>query len=145
MSAARKSKRPAPFAVRLTEAEKAALKARAGSRPLGAYIREMALDGLPEARRRRSPVRDGEALGRALGLLGQSRIANNLNQIAKAANQGSLPVTDEVEADLRAACAHIAEIRCLLLEALGKKLPPAPAPSLAPEFAKAAAKRELHR
>ncbi|MGE3992572.1 plasmid mobilization relaxosome protein MobC [Pseudorhodoplanes sp.] len=67
-------------------------------------------------------MKDGEPLGRLLALLGQSRIANNLNQLAKAANQGALPVTVEVEADLRAACAEVFEMRLLLLRALGIKI-----------------------
>jgi hypothetical protein len=58
-------------------------------------------------------------LGQLLALLGQSRLANNLNQLAKAANQGSLPVTAEIEAELQQACAHILEMRLLLLKALG--------------------------
>jgi hypothetical protein len=133
--------RPAPFPIRLTDAEKATLKARAGDKPLGAYIREKALEGAAKARRsRRTPVRDADALGRVLALLGQSRIANNLNQLARSANQGSLPVTDDVEADLREACASVLEIRTLLLEALGKKAPEEPAPSLVPAFARASQK-----
>jgi hypothetical protein len=133
----KRATRPAPFPIRFTEAEKAALKARAGEQPLGAYIRAKALDGLTEARRkRRTPVRDADALGRVLALLGQSRIANNLNQLAKSANMGSLPVTDEVEADLRDACALVGEVRSLLMQALGKQTTNE-APSLVPEFERA--------
>jgi len=141
-----RAKRPAPFPIRFTAAEKAALKARAGSQPLGAYIRAKALDGLQEARReRKTPVRDADALGRVLALLGQTRLANNLNQLAKSANQGSLPVTEDVEADLREACALVTEIRRLLLLALGKQLPPEASPSLVPAFEKAAARTELQQ
>ena len=35
-------------------------------------------------------------LAKLLGVLGKSRIANNINQLAKAANSGSLPVNEEV-------------------------------------------------
>lgn len=114
------TERSAPLSVRFTEAEKARLRDLAGSRPLGHYIRDRALQGDAEPRAaRNSPVKDAEPLGRLLGLLGQSRLSSNLNQLAKAANQGSLPVTEETEADLRQACADVFEMRLLLLRALG--------------------------
>lgn len=112
-----------PFSIRLTGAEKERLLARAGSVPLGIYIRNAILDNEAEPRARvRRPLKDAEPLGRLLGLLGQSRLANNLNQLAKAANQGSLPLTVEVEAKLRQACAEVHEMRLLLLRALGLKI-----------------------
>lgn len=124
MTAAPKtSERSTPLSVRFTEAEKARLRALAGNRPVGLYIRERALDSDAEPRARvRQPVKDAEPLGRLLGLLGQSRLASNLNQLAKAANQGSLPLTLEVEAELRQACAEVHEMRLLLLRALGLKI-----------------------
>lgn len=115
-----------PLSVRFTEAEKAILRQRAGGGPLSAFIRAAALGSVPAGRT--APGRDRDALARLLGALGQSRVANNLNQLAKAANLGSLPVTPETEGDLRRACA---EMRQLLLEALGLR------PARAGESAKA--------
>jgi hypothetical protein len=66
-------------------------------------------------------VQDQNTLSQLLGLLGKSHIANNLNQLAKAANFGSLPVTQETEADLRRACADVAAMRSMLMQALGLK------------------------
>lgn len=121
MSAA--SSKSKPISVRLTDAEKARLEALAGGTPLSQFIRERALGDGTEARARvRQPLKDAEPLGRLLGLLGQSRLSSNLNQLAKAANQGSLPVTKEVEDDLKAACAQVFEMRFLLLKALGLKI-----------------------
>ncbi|WP_375413010.1 plasmid mobilization relaxosome protein MobC [uncultured Bradyrhizobium sp.] len=114
--------RSAPLSIRFTETEKARLQDKAGSVPLGTFIRQTMLDdGMtpPRWSRRSYPVKDGEALGRLLGLLGQSRIANNLNQLAKAANLGTLPVLKETEDSLNAACAGVLEMRRLLLTALG--------------------------
>lgn len=124
MSAApRTPERSTPLSVRFTETEKARLRALAGNRPLGLFIRERALGGDAEPRARvRQPVKDAEPLGRLLAPLGQSRLASNLNQLAKAANQGSLPVTAEVEAELRQACAEVHDMRLLLLRALGLKI-----------------------
>lgn len=112
-----------PLSVRFTEAEKARLGDLAGNTPLSQFIRERALGDATDRRAKvRQPLKDAEPLARLLGLLGQSRLASNLNQLAKAANHGSLPVTQEVEADLQAACAHVLEMRLLLLKALGVKI-----------------------
>ena len=51
-------------------------------------------------------------------MLGQSRLANNMNQLAKAANSGSLPVTPETEEALLNAVREVAYMRTLLIQAL---------------------------
>lgn len=115
-------KYPPPFSLRLTYEERARLIAEASGRPLGAYIRECLLGDAAKPRQwyGNSPVKDYEALGRVLGALGQSRLAQNLNQLAKAVHTGSLPVTPETEADLQQACRDVAAMRAELLRALGK-------------------------
>lgn len=111
---------PAPFSLRLTEAERAALEAQAGGMPLGAFIRSRLLDGASEPRRaRRRPLKDEAALARLLGELGNARLANNLNQLAKAANTGSLPVTQETLQAILTACQDVRTMRACLLAALG--------------------------
>ena len=114
-------KYPPPFSLRLTYEERARLEAEADGKLLGAYIRERLLgdDVAPRTRRGNSPVKDKEALGRVMGALGASRLSSNLNQLAKAVNTGSLPVTPETEDELREACREIAELRADLLKALG--------------------------
>jgi len=116
-----KKKYPPPFSLRLTLEERARLEAEAGDLPLGAYIRERLLgdDAAPRTRRGNSPVKDKEALGRVMGALGAARLSANLNQLAKAVNTGSLPVTPETEAELQDACRKIADMRADLLRALG--------------------------
>lgn len=113
----------APFSLRLSVEERAALDRAAGSEPLGAYIRSRLFSedaALPAPRRRRREVvADHAALGRVLGALGQSRLSNNLNQIAKAAHLGALPMSDDLAAELRDACADIAAMRADLMRALG--------------------------
>ena len=113
---------PPPFSLRLTFDERSRLDAERGNKPLGAYIRERLLgeDAAPRKRSGNSPVKDTEALGRVLGALGQSRLSSNLNQLAKAVNTGSLPVTPETEADLQQACREVAALRVDLMRALGK-------------------------
>ncbi len=113
---------PAPFSLRLTHEERARLLAAAGRKPVGAYIRERLFgdDAAPRKRQGNSPIKDHEALGRVLGALGGSRLSSNLNQLAKAVNTGSLPVTPETEADLKQACHEVSAMRADLLRALGK-------------------------
>ena len=113
---------PAPFSLRLTHEERARLLADAGHKPMGAYIRERLFgdDAAPRKRRGNSPIKDDEALGRVAGRSGRSRLSSNLNQLAKAVNTGSLPVTPETEADLQEACREVKAMRADLLRALGK-------------------------
>ncbi len=117
----RKQKREAPFSLRLSFEEKALLRAAANGVPLGAYIKAKLFDEPLEKVRRRNtnPVKDHEALGRLLGSLGQSRLSQNLNQLARATNTGALPVSAEVEAELRQACADVKAMREELMRALG--------------------------
>jgi hypothetical protein len=136
VEAKRRSNRP--LSIRFSDSEKALLAEKAGGLPLGTFIRAAVLgEGVkPRLTRQRHPVRNGEQLGSLLGLLGQSRMANNLNQLAKAANSGSLPVTVETEAELKQACAYVAEMRQLLLLALGIEASGDPRPHLSAEFSK---------
>jgi hypothetical protein len=117
----KKKPREAPFSLRLSFEEKALLRAAANGVPLGAYIKAKLFDEPLEKVRRRNtnPVKDHEALGRVLGALGKSRLSQNLNQIARAANMGSLPVSPELEDELRQACADVEALRKELLRALG--------------------------
>ena len=88
---------------------------------LGAYIRSVLFDQeLPKVRRRGTrPVADHAELARVLAVLGSARLSSNMNQLAKAVNTGSLPVTPDTESELRAACADIAAMRQMLVKALG--------------------------
>lgn len=111
---------PPPFSLRLTAEERVRLDHDAGNVPLGAYIRSRLFDGLPPRPvNSRRPARDDKLLAQLLGAFGQSRIANNLNQLAHAANCGSLLLTPEGEASLRASCDAVTLIRRHLMTALG--------------------------
>ncbi len=71
-----------PFSIRLTPSEKAYLTQKAGSRPLGAYIREELLGKQASLRRKeRKPKVDEKQVAALLAELGQSRIPSNLNQL----------------------------------------------------------------
>lgn len=116
------TKSPAPFSLRLTAEERAQLERRAAGMPMGAYIRGclFASGATPQRiTRGKAPVADHKALAQLLARLGQSRLPNNINQLARAANTGALPITRETEAALRTAAADIAAMKRLLLRALG--------------------------
>lgn len=115
------SKYPPPFSLRLTFEERSKLERDAAGMALGAYIRERVLgeDAAPRKTRGKFPVKDHEALGRVLGQLGTSHLSNNVNQLAKAVNTGSLSVSPEIERDLQEACAAIRVMREELVRALG--------------------------
>ena len=55
---------------------------------------------LSRTRRSGLPVADREAHAQAVALLGRSRLASNLNQLARAVHIGVLPTTPETEAEL---------------------------------------------
>src|SRR5690606_15875955 len=118
----KESKRERFFSFRLTSEEHAALLRTAGDLPLGVFIRSKLFDEpLPEyrPRRPRQPVKDHQILVQLLGELGKARLANNINQLARAANTGSLPVTPETEEALQTACAEVIAMRAALMQALG--------------------------
>lgn len=110
-----------PFTLRLTFEERAQLERDAAGLSLGAYVRSRVFDESSAAPRRRGkfPVKDQKALASVLAMLGQSRLANNINQLARAANTGSLVMTPDSEATLKGACRDIASIRHMLMVALG--------------------------
>ncbi|MBR9826682.1 MAG: hypothetical protein GYB36_12925 [Alphaproteobacteria bacterium] len=111
------------FCIRLTPSEKALLKERAGNLTVSEYVRRRTLGDEAKPRRKsRRPSRDDKTLAKLLGTLGQSRLASNMNQIAKAANLGALPVTDELIAELTQACFDIRTMRRELITALGLKV-----------------------
>lgn len=116
-------KRPAPFSLRLSEEERAHLIAEAKGALLGAYVKAKVFGSGPAVRPRRTGlvVEDRQSLAQALALLGSSRLASNLNQLAHAANIGALPFTPEIEDELREALADVRAIRRLLMTALGLK------------------------
>ena len=117
-----KTKRPAPFSLRLSADERARLLIEANGAPLGGYIKAKLL-ATPSVRTRRTglAIEDRKSLAQLLALLGQSRLSSNLNQLAHAANIGALPVTPDIEDELRAAVFDVRELRRLLLLALGFK------------------------
>jgi len=115
------SSTPTPFSLRLTFEERARLERDAAGMALGAYVRGRLFgeDVAPRKVRNKFPVKDHKKLAQGLALIGQTRIANNLNQMAKLAHSGALPLTPDTEIELLAACAAVQDMRSAILGSLG--------------------------
>lgn len=124
-----KGPRIPPFSLRLTREERAKLESRAGNLHLGAYIKSVLFaDDAPTYRaRRKGPVADQKALADVLACLGASRLSNNLNQLAKAANIGDLYFDEETKRLIAVACGDVKAMRQMLMRALGLKITEPPA------------------
>ncbi len=116
-----KRHRTPPFSLRLSPDERAILERNAAGVPLGTYIRNRLFEGtsLSSPGRRRSLVHDHKIIAKLLAELGRSHLASNVNQLAKAANLGILPLGPETEAAIARACSSIELMRNMLLKALG--------------------------
>ena len=116
-------KRPAPFSLRLTFEERAQLEKEANGTSLSNHIkwRLFETDKPAPKKRGKVPVKDHKMLAKVIAKLGQSRLASNVNQLARAVNTGSLPVTPETETDLLQATRDIAAMRNMLIAGLGLK------------------------
>lgn len=114
-------KLPSPITLRVTDAEREMLKSAAAGMSVSAYIRECVFGDVAAPRKIRSkiPVKDQAALARILGMMGQSRIANNLNQLAYQANMGSLLIDEKTEKEIHEAYALTLFMRAELVKALG--------------------------
>lgn len=115
---------PSPVTLRLTEEERAMLEDWSRGSSMSAYIRKCLFEDKESKRkkpRRPEVIADHQALAQVLGMLGSSRIANNLNQLAFHANTGSLIVDQETIDKINEAYSHICVLRLELLKALGSK------------------------
>jgi uncharacterized protein (UPF0261 family) len=116
-------KRLAPFTMRLTPQKRQKLErwANDAGMSLAGYVKYCIFDrgvSVPKARGK-NPSKDEKALAQILAMLGESKIASSLNQLAEAAESGSLPVNLDTEAAIKVSYAAIIEMRSLLIKALG--------------------------
>lgn len=114
---------PKPVCVRFTDCERAELERKAGDLTLSAYVRSQCVGDAAEPHRTRGkrPVKDYEALCQVLGVLGKSKLPNNVNQLAKAVHTGTLGLPEVTEEAILKAAYDIAYIRLTLIKALGLK------------------------
>lgn len=122
------SPRLPPLSLRLTFGERAFLEQKAGGLSLSSYIKGELFSAAPSlglGAPQRAVRPDQRALAQILAKLGETNLALSMSDLAEAASTGCLYVGDDVARQLQQACTDIAEIRLLLLEALGKRRQPA--------------------
>jgi hypothetical protein len=110
-----------PITLRLTNDERALLNDMSRGMPISAFIRKR-LFGDDVVRRKReanTPIKGRDQIAKVLAMLGASRIANNLNQLAYHANTGSLLIDDQTLKQIEEAYAHVCSMRTALIGALG--------------------------
>ncbi len=116
----KKHKRPAPFSIRLSAEERASLERKAGSRPLGRYIRAKLLgDDETPRKAARTPTIDYALLGQVLGMLGKSEQVSCLFLLLAAAEAERVRLGEAERQALDEACTDVREMRALLIRALG--------------------------
>jgi hypothetical protein len=114
-----------PFAIRLSDGERAELERRAGEMALGTYIKAALFANGDHRRQRgaRAPVKDHTALAQVLACLGQSRLGESMQQLSDAAKSGTLYIDDDVPKAIEQAYEDIVVMRLLLMRALGFQMP----------------------
>jgi hypothetical protein len=120
--------RPAPstkarklLSVPVSPAQWSELVRRAGAMPIAAYVRAIlfpANDNRRATRIRTKAPPGAAALTSILAKLGGADIRRNLDDMARLARLGALPLTPETEAALMQACRDVAAIKSLLMRAL---------------------------
>lgn len=108
--------------LRLSEDENTQLRELAAGMTLSSYIREQLFGkdaNLRKSRQRHKPVADELALAKVLAMLGETRMANNLNQLAHRANMGELRMSADTLAQIEEAYTEIQLMRAALITAIG--------------------------
>ena len=95
--------------------------AKAGQTPLSSFVRDLALDKVSKQRAlpKRAPVKDHVALAQILAMLGRANLFSNLTGLDRAAKLGIVDLDDDAKSALAQSCQDIANIKALLMSALG--------------------------
>ncbi len=111
------------YSIRFTETERQFLDEHSGSKSWAEFIRARVFgDAASSQRPARRPSVDDQTASELLKELGKSRLSSNVNQLAKAANMGTLDISPETDRQLQEASAAILAMRDALFIALGLKV-----------------------
>lgn len=109
-----------PFAIRLTDDERAELDRRAGTLAIGTYIKSVLfVENRGKRAKVRRPIDKHIELAEVLACLGSSRIGESLERLADAAETGVLQFDPDAPDAIKRACTDIVAMRLLLMKALG--------------------------
>lgn len=123
----KKNKTTTVVSLRVTDDEKLYLQTMAGHLALGNFIRQQLLDNYVANRptkhlkKKRAPKLSHVEVARILGMLGNSELARSMLALSLAAQAGELAMSPAIEEKIDGACDDIAEMRDLLIIALGVK------------------------
>lgn len=117
---ARSLKQSSPLSVRLTQAERDNLLARAGDMTLSAFVKQVLFDSAPPAHSGLA-VANRVLLAHLLATLGSSRIAPNLAILADEANSGNLFADEETVGRINEALDDVRLMHNALMRGLGMK------------------------
>lgn len=120
----KRGKAIAPLSLRLTPAERKELELAAKGQSLSAYMRAKLFSDSDNGIVFRETDRLSERarqqlLARILAELGRSDLSRSMAEFAESARLGVLPLTPDVLAEIHSACAHIRDLRRILIGALG--------------------------
>ncbi len=108
--------------IRFTGDEWDVLERKAGGRPVSTFARQKLIGDKAETRQSsRRPQASEVLLAQILAALGSSDLSRNMREIAEGMQNGTLPQSDDIARDIRAACLAIEKIRYDLIRALGVK------------------------
>jgi len=106
--------------IHFSQSQREKLDSWADGRPIAAYIKDVLFIEERKPQRTHGVIlQDKKLYAQALGSLGQSRLASNVNQMAKAVNSGSLQVNQETEAAILEAAKAIIVLRDVFFDAMG--------------------------
>lgn len=114
-------KRPAPLSIRVSDEQRECLLQMAGTMTVNAYVLWRLFGNDACKARQRRITRDMLLLAQILAKLGQSNLSLDLHTLAQSAKCGALHVTPEVEGELSQACSDVADIKSMLMDAIGIK------------------------
>ncbi|MEO1041475.1 MAG: hypothetical protein AAFX52_04225 [Pseudomonadota bacterium] len=113
-------KRPPPFSIRLSAAERAQLEEDAAGQPLGAHVKSILFAPTGKGAASRALTQHNRALlAQILAMIGASDVGEGLSSLGRAIETGTLKDEREIIDQLQKAEAELSEVRGLLLKALG--------------------------
>lgn len=109
--------------VRFSQAEYRLLKAKAGSRPLSTFVRELSLQKAEQRKMapRSAPIKDHVSLAQVLAKLGQANIFAGLNELDEFSDLGLIELDEDTKTAVKQACSDIGTIKKHIMSALGVK------------------------
>lgn len=114
---------PKPLSLRLNHEQREILEKEAAGIPISTYIKMRLFGKLKNTKDTRihRPIKDQQSLAQLLGMLGFSKIGENLNFITEAIKVDALVIDPDTVAIIEKACRDIEDMRSLLVRALGSR------------------------